>query len=177
MDVLRDLFDERIIEIINLFIRNPEKQYSLSEVANTTKINITTTFRILNKLVSKNYVKATVIGKIRVYQLEKNEKTRNLLGFLKKEGDPLQKFVEEISPHPRIKKIVLESKDGSNAKILMVGDFLPTDKINKLINQIKDKHKFNITFVEISEKQYEGLKNFKNYNLERKIIWDRKKTL
>ncbi|MBR9706413.1 helix-turn-helix domain-containing protein [Candidatus Pacearchaeota archaeon] len=174
MEVLKDLFDEKILEIINLFMENPEKRYFLSDVANITKINVTTTFRILNKLVSKGFLRATIVGKVRIYQLEKNEKTRELIKILKKEGSALDRFVTEVSTHPRIKKIILESKDKNHAKLILVGDFLPQSKINKTIEDIKSKENFVITFVEINENQYEGLRSFKNYNLEKKVIWQRK---
>lgn len=175
MEILKDLFDEKIIEIISLFIENPEKQYSLTQVSNLTKINVTTTFRILNKLVAKEFLKTTVIGKIKVYQLEKSKKTLELIHILKGgKEEPLQEFIKQISPHPRVKKIILESKDNYSAKILIIGDFLPTEKINRICEEIKNKYNFKINFVEISENQYAKLRDFKNYELEKKIIWERK---
>jgi len=169
------LFDEKIIEVISLFIENPNKKYFLSDVSNKTKINMTTTFRILNKLVSKRFLRATVLGKVRIYELEKNEKTQELLKILKGRKSILDKFIEEISVHPRIKKIILESKDKQGAKVILIGNFLPEAKIKKSIEELKNKKNFNISYVEISENQYEKLKNFQNYELEKKVIWERKK--
>ena len=160
MEVLKDLFDEKIIEIITLFSENPEKRFFLSDVANQTKVNVTTTFRILNKLSEKDYLKTTIIGKVRFYQLAKNEKSLALMNFLKKDtSNPLQKFVNSISNHPRVKKIILETKKENSAKLLIVGDFLPQEKINKSCEEIKNTEKFKINYVEISENQYEKLKN------------------
>jgi len=175
MEILKDLFDEKIIAIINLFIKNPGKRYTLTDIANLTKVNVATTFRILNKMVSKGFLKTSLIGKVKIYQLERNEKTTALLKILKKET-PLQKFIDDISVHPRIKKIILESKEEKSAKLLMIGDFLPSEKINKLCEKIKEKDHYNITFVELSENQYLKLRDFKNYNLDQKIIWERAKT-
>lgn len=171
MEVLKDLFDEKIIEIINLFVENPEKKYFLSDVANKTKVNITTTLRILQRLSEKGYLKTTAIGKARFYQLEKNEKTMALLKFLEKESAPFQYLISELTKIPRLKKIVLESKENNSAKVLLIGDFLPTEKINKLIEEIRFRDNFKISFVEITENQYEKLKNFQNYDLEKKVIW------
>jgi hypothetical protein len=171
MEVLKDLFDEKIVEVISLFVENPEKKYFLTDVSNITRINITTTFRILNKLVSKNFLKQSLVGKIRLYQLEKNEKTLELIRLLKKTSTPLNDFIEEVTTYQKIKKIILESKDKDSAKILIVGEYLPQDKIQRLIEKIKQKNNFLITYVEINEKQYEGLKNFQNYNLDKKMIW------
>ena len=153
MEILKDLFDERIIEILNLFVENPEKQFSLTGISNATKINITSTFRILNKLVDKEILKVIFIGKIRIYQLEKNKKTIELVQMLKRKENPLQEFAQQISSHPRVKKIILESRENNSAKILIIGDFLPTEKINRLCEEIKNKYNFKISYVEISENQ------------------------
>jgi sugar-specific transcriptional regulator TrmB len=173
MDILKDLFDEKVIEIVNLFLDNPEKRFCLTDISSLSKVNIATTFRILNKLISKGFVRTIVIGKVRIYQLEKNEKTLALTKLLRKDSNPLQSFVDEISKHPRVKKIILESKDKKSAKIFIVGEFLPIDKINKTCDKIKQEENFSISFVEISENQFKGLKNFGTYHLDKKIVWQK----
>jgi DNA-binding transcriptional regulator YhcF (GntR family) len=175
MEILKDLFDEKIISIVMLFVENPEKKFFLTDIANQTKVNLTTTFRILQKLSEKGFIKTTALGKARFYQLEKNEKTHALSQFIKKDSsDPVQKFIDNISEHPRVKKIILDSKKNDSAKLIIIGDFLPQEKLNKACDEVKSLYKFKISYVEISENQYEKLKNFENYNLEKKIIWKRK---
>jgi len=171
MDALRDLFDERIIEIMTLFMENPGKKFFLSDVANKSKVNITTTFRILNRLVKKGFIKSSIIGKTRAYELEQNQKTMQLLKLLKKEDDPLQTFIEFMSNFPRLKKIILESREKRGAKVVLVGNFLSKEKIEKKVNDIRDKYNFYIKFAEISKDQYTKLKGFKSYGLDEKTIW------
>jgi len=173
MDILKDLFDEKIIKIISLFIENPGKKYFLSDVANITKVNITTTFRILNRLSEKGFMKTAVIGKVRNYQLDYNEKTRELMKILRKDEDPIQKFISLISNRPRLRRVLLESKEGNNAKIILVGEFIPQEKITLIVNQIKKEYNFTINHVELSEEQYIKLRDFKNYDLDKKIIWEK----
>jgi len=174
MDVLKDLFDEKILKIISLFIENPSKRYFLSDVANSTQVNITTTFRILNKLAEKGFLKTAVIGKVRFYQLDYNDKTKELMKLLRKEEDPIEKFISSVSEHPRVKKIILESKDSNNAKLILVGGFLPEEKINRIINTIKENSGFKINYVGLSEEQYIKLREFKDYGLDKKVIWEKK---
>ena len=117
MEILKDLFDKRIMSILNLFIKNPEKEFYLSEVSRLVKINISTTFRILNKLVEKNYIKANLIGKVKVFKFEKNEKTFALTKFLQKDDkDPVQEFIEAIKNQARLSKIIIESRTNNYAK-------------------------------------------------------------
>ncbi len=173
IEVLKDLFDEKLIEIINLFIERPTKQFYLSEVAKLAKVNVATTFRNLNRLVSQGILTIKVIGKIKLYQLNRNEKVDSLIKMLRKEeGSPIDEFVAQIKEHPRVRKIVLESREKNKAKVLLVGDFIPQEKVNKIIEKIKNEHNFKIDFVEISEKQFDGLN--KMYNLNRKIIYEKR---
>jgi len=171
MEALKDLFDEKIVGVVELFIENPGKRFFLSDIANKTKINITTTFRILNRLVEKDFVKSTIIEKTRAYELEQNKKTQELMKFLRKEEEPMQLFIQEVSTYPRIKRIILESRDKRGAKIIIVGNFIQKERIDKKINELKIKYNFDINYVELSEEQYKQLKGFKSYSLEERIIW------
>jgi DNA-binding IclR family transcriptional regulator len=72
MEILKEIFDNKLVKIITLFVDNPDKKYSLSEIAELSKINITTSYRILNQLISKKIVKLVRIGKAKLYELEKN---------------------------------------------------------------------------------------------------------
>ncbi len=173
--ILKELFDEKIIKIIEVFIKHPEKKFYLSEVAALSGINISTTFRILKKLESQKFIKTTIIGKIRFYQLEKGEKVNALLKFLRKEKeDPFQEFLEKLVEYPSVKKVVLESKGAKEARILVVGDYYPLNRIERIKNEIEKKYGFKIKYVRISEEQFNGLKELGDYSLDKKIIWERK---
>ncbi|MGV8151943.1 MAG: helix-turn-helix domain-containing protein [Candidatus Nanoarchaeia archaeon] len=171
MDILKEFFDEKVIDIMNLFFERPEKQFYLTEVSHLSKVNITTAFRILNKLTQKGFLKASMIGKTKVYELEKTEKIRNLSKIMIKKEGPLNEFVERIKIFPRITKIILEAKSNSSAKLIIVGELVPHDKLLNICNDIKSKYNYIIDFVDISENQFQKLKDFSNYNLEKKVIW------
>lgn len=176
MNILRELFDEKIVRTINLFLKYPEKQFYLTEVSKLSKVNVSTSLRILAKLVSQGFIKTVSIGKVRLYQLEKSEKTHELMRVLKSEDkSPLEEFIEKITESPRVKKIILESRKLNSAKVIIVGDYFSKERINKVCEDIKRKYNFGISFVEISEGQYAGLKNFEAYSLDKKILWERKK--
>ena len=85
IDVLAGLLDEKLIKIISLFMKYPDKQFSLSEVSQKSGVTTATTFRILNKLVKQNLIGATIIGKSRIYRLSRGERASLLAKFLKKD--------------------------------------------------------------------------------------------
>jgi hypothetical protein len=172
-DVLRGLFDEKIISVLNVFLDNQNERFSLSQISSLAKVNITTTLRIIDRLIRQELIELTVIGKSKVYRFKRNEKTLALNNILKKEGE-LSEFIEGIKQLPKVKKVVLESKTVHSAKVLIVGNFLPLDRIESLVNNIKTKSGFKIHFVEISEKQYEDMEKMDLYELGKKIVWERK---
>src|SRR3989344_2536471 len=151
-DVLRELFDEKIIKIINIFLDEPEKHFSLTQTSSMSKVNVATTLRILERLVKK--------------------KTIALNRLLKKE-EHITDFIEKIKEIPKIKKIILESKTDDGAKIIIVGNPVPSDKVTAIIKEIDGKYNFKIQYVEFSDEQFEGMEKMGLYNLNKKIIWDR----
>jgi hypothetical protein len=175
LSILKELFDEKVVKIINLFFEHPDKQFYLSEVSNLSKVNIATTFRILNKLVIREFLKTNTIGKIKLYYLNRNEKTLALSRMLTRGKDPVTEFIEKIKISPGLGKIVLESRGRSSAKVLLVGD-VSEERAARICEEIRNKYKFAIEFIVISEKQFHGFKNFQDYRLERKLVWERKDT-
>ena len=73
----------------------------------------------------------------------------------------------------KIKKIILESKTDDGAKIIIVGNPVPSDKVTAIIKEIDGKYNFKIQYVEFSDEQFEGMEKMGLYNLNKKIIWDR----
>ena len=172
IDILRDLFDEKIIKITSLFLEEPEKPFSLTQTASSANVNVATTMRILDKLVKKEILELIVMGKSKFYKLKQSEKTLALNKLLKRE-EHLTEFLDRIKQHPRVRKLILESKTADSAKLLIVGEYLPTEGINSLIDEIRRKYNFIIQFVIISEKQFEQMEKQGFYDIGKKILWSR----
>lgn len=175
VDILRELFDEKVISILRLFMSFPEKQFYLSEISEKTKVNIATAFRILNKLNMLNYIKSLEIGKTKLYQLDKSDKTRTISNMMRGERkEPLEDFIERIKLLPRIKKIFLDFKSENRAKLLIVGEFLLRERIERICSEIKQRYNFIIEFSEVSEKQLENLSAFLINDFDKKLLWEKK---
>ncbi len=172
IEVLRKIFDEKIISIIDLFLSNSERKFSLSEVSEESRVNITTTLRVLDKLVKNEIIEITLIGKSKFYKQKQSEKTIYLSKILKKE-DHLSEFIDRVKSNLKVKKIILETKTSNSAKILIVGDSISKEKLNRLIDEIKNKHNFRIQYVEMPEKQYQDLQNLGLFDISKKVIWER----
>ncbi|MCA9485215.1 MAG: hypothetical protein KC506_00015 [Nanoarchaeota archaeon] len=174
VDLLRDLFDEKIVKIISVFLEEPDKQFSLTQTASESKVNIATTLRIIDKLTKKDILEQTLIGKSKFYKLKRGEKTLALTRLLKKE-EHLSDFIDSVKKIPEVEKIILETKSNSEAKLLLVGNDIPEEKIKEATKKIKEKHNFKIEYLEISNKQFEEISRLELYDLNKKIIWDSSK--
>jgi len=176
IDLLAGLLDEKLIRIMKVFIKNSDKKFYLSEIAKISKVNPASTFRILNKLVKEEFVKAAVIGKVRMYKLSSEERARSLSKILKEDdSDPLKKFVDKIKMIPRISLVLLDSKTTNSAKVIVVGEYSSKERIETLANEVNDSCNFKIEFVEINVRQFKELRSLKTFDLNKKILY--KKTI
>ncbi|MCK5450122.1 winged helix-turn-helix transcriptional regulator [Candidatus Pacearchaeota archaeon] len=175
INVLTGLLDEKIIKIISLFMKDPNKKLYLSEIARLSNVNTATTFRILNKLVKERLVYATVIGKVRIYQLSRGERVDSLTKLLKKEedNDALDEFCDKVEILNGIRIVLLDSKTNNNAKVIVVGEYAYRERIERICNDIFNQKKFQIKFVELTCRQYDGLKGLNTFNLDKKILFKR----
>lgn len=169
--ILKGLFDDKLVKIMTIFVNHPEKQYYLSEIARLSGVNATSTFRALNKLVAQEFIKANLIGRVRMYQLAKGEKANALSSLIKKDdGGPLDYFVERIK-NTRVDRIFVDSRDLKSAKLILVGTLL-SKNAEKVIEEVQNKYQYNIDFVEISEKQFRDMKKFNTFK-DKKVLWKR----
>ena len=171
IEILRDLFDEKIISILNELLENQDKQLSLTHISSLSKVNIATTFRIINKLIEKDIVELIHIGKSKYYKLKQGEKS-NFINNLLKKDKPLTEFIDKLKHYSRIKKIIFENKTKDVAKLFIIGNSIPIKEIESLIIEIENKYNFKIQFIELNEKQYQDLEKMQLYNLGKKIIWE-----
>ena len=159
VNVLTGLLDDKLIRVISLFTKHPEKKFYLSEIARLSDVNTATTFRILNKIVLQDLVKATVIGKARTYQLSKSEKAQSLSKMLKRDdSNVLDDFCEKISMFPRVRLVLLDSKSMNDAKLMIVGEFPSKERIERVVSDIFNERRFKISFVEFNIQQYKDMK-------------------
>ncbi len=85
MDIIRCLIEKKTLKILDLLIKNKQKYSHLSEISKQSRIPVASTFRIINRLASINLVEVTIIGKMKIYRISLNNKTKNLESIIKYE--------------------------------------------------------------------------------------------
>ena len=80
-DLLKEVFDEKVTSILRIFLENPTKDLTLTDISEESGISISTAHRKLNKLISGNIVNANRkenAKKIHSYRLGRSEKVSTL---------------------------------------------------------------------------------------------------
>lgn len=78
MSVFEELIDNKLLKILKLLLNNKEQQFHLQKISQDTKVPVSSVFRIMKKLVKLELVEQIVIGKVKIYKIAHNEKTKQL---------------------------------------------------------------------------------------------------
>ena len=172
--ILQELFDSKILAIIKLFFKYPEKQFYLLEISKGSKVSSATTFRIVNKLVSLELLKQIPITRIKLYQLNDNENVEFLKGFIKDDVQVLKMFLDQVKTIPGIEAIILHGKEMPNrANLLIIGTDVDSEQIKTLCAEIKEKYNFTISPLTLAKEQYDQMSQMGLYSGQKKIIFER----
>ena len=174
IDVLKQLFDKKILRIIHVFLQNKNKQFYLRELSRAANVSPATTYRIIGKLVKAGIIEEIKISKFKVYKIIINEKTKGLSKLLKEEVNPLEIFVDKAKEIKGIDSIILHGKKtNKSSNILIIGKDDVSKKVDGVVMDIKQKHNFKIDFLILSKQQFKQMTKLGVYSGEKKILWER----
>ncbi|MAG08715.1 hypothetical protein CMO89_04525 [Candidatus Woesearchaeota archaeon] len=87
LNLFEGLIEPKVNAILLGFLSNKNELFHLKKLSRLSKVPMSSTFRIVRKLVSLNIVRVVKVHKFKLYQVEANEKTKALEGLLvKNEG-------------------------------------------------------------------------------------------
>ena len=84
-NLLLGLIDPKIERILKVFMQNKGQLFHLKRISALSKVPLTTTFLIVNKLTHLEIIAISKIGKLKLYKLAENKKTSFLETILKNE--------------------------------------------------------------------------------------------
>ncbi|PIY60285.1 hypothetical protein COY95_02565 [Candidatus Woesearchaeota archaeon CG_4_10_14_0_8_um_filter_47_5] len=170
-----ELFDTKKLQVLSLFLKEPDKQFYLREVSRNARVSPATTYRILRAFTSKNIIAETTISRFKVYQLVHSEKTDLFAKMLLSQEDPLQEFIRIITAELQsLEKIILFDQSKKNkASLLLIGENLSQKAVNAAVHDIKSRHNFLISFLTLSQEQYDQMAQLGIYGKSQKILFER----
>lgn len=170
--VLEGLFDKKRIEILRVFLAEPEKQFYLREVAKFARVPPATTYRILDLLIKLEVLEIKTVSRFKVYQLNKSENTKFLDAFLKEQPLILDMFVDQVKTMGGVERIVLHGKpETDKANILIVGRGVDQGEIKRISADIWERHKFKLSSLTLESEQYEQMTRMGLYPGQKKTLF------
>jgi len=174
INILKQLFDKKILRIIDVFLQNKDKQFYLRELSRDANVSPATTYRIVGKLVKAGIIEEIKISKFKIYKIIINEKTKGLSKLLKEEVNPLEIFVEKVKNIEGIDSVILQGKKtNKSVNVLIIGNDNVSKKIKSITSDIKQKHNFNIDFLTLSDLQFRQMTKLGVYSGDKKVLWER----
>lgn len=172
--IFEDLFDKKIIAILKILFREKSKKYYLQELSELSKIPIATTLRILNKLEKLELITVEKISRTKLYYIIENKKTAILSNIFKVDKRILDIFIEQIKELPNLKSVILHGKEHPDkANVLLIGEDLDPGFIKHICADIKEKYKFSLTTLSLTENQYEQMSHMGLYSGNKKTLLEK----
>ncbi|MFW5991088.1 MAG: hypothetical protein ACOCQX_02560 [Candidatus Nanoarchaeia archaeon] len=174
LSLFEELFDKKIIAILKTMFQESRKQFYLQELSQQAKVPMATTLRILNKLHRLDIVEVSKISRFKLYHLKDNKKVKFLASIFKMDLRIMDKFVAMAKELPGLKKIILHGKEHNDrANVLLIGDDIDTGEIKRICAEIKEKYKFTITPLSLTETQYQQMSEMGLYSGNKKVLLDK----
>ncbi|MFC1801313.1 hypothetical protein ACFLZB_02525 [Nanoarchaeota archaeon] len=174
IELVRGLLDDKKLAVMEILFNAHEEMY-LSEIAKQSKVPVASCFRIVGGLVKLNLVKMTKIKRLKLYSIDKNEKTLFWGNILKRGVQVLDDFMRMVKDMPGLQEVMLhgeEMKDRAN--LLIIGEGLDEGTLKGAVSDIRDKYGFNITYLPLTLLQYKQMSAMGMYGEKKKVLWAKK---
>jgi len=168
------LIDNKTISVIGLFIKNPDKEFCLNEIANLSSVPIATSHRILKKLIKLDLIRFNKIKSLRLYKLNQSDSINFLLPLFDDSDAHIGEFVDLIKSDPNIQSIMQygkESKDRLN--LLIIGINIDSEPIKGAVYAIKEKYDITLNTLVLEPDQYEQMIEMGLYSGKKKSLFSR----
>ncbi len=173
INLLEELFDQKMLRILRMFIANKDNQFYLREISKQCKVPVATTSRIIDKLLKLSLIKIIKIKKFKLYQLHTdNSNIRYLESFLREEKRILDFFLDAIKSMNGIISVIQHGevlKDRAN--ILVIGEGIDAAELKRIVAEIKEKYKFTISYLVLTEIQFRQMSTMGLYSGKKKVIF------
>ncbi|MBT3297652.1 hypothetical protein HN385_01910 [archaeon] len=77
-NLLDGLVEKKTLAILKTLSNNQNQIYNLNYLSTQSKVSISSTFRIVKKLCKSKFIKEIRIGKTKLYQFSKNNKSNQI---------------------------------------------------------------------------------------------------
>ena len=80
--LLEEIVEHKVFNILKTLAKSPKKLFHLNSLASNSKVPVTSTARIIKRLVKISLAEEVKVGKLSLYKLSENKKTKQLRDIL-----------------------------------------------------------------------------------------------
>lgn len=173
LNILEELFDQKMLRILRMFIADKEKQFYLREISKDANVPVATTARIIDKLLKLELIKLIVVKKFKLYQLNAdNPNIKYLESFLREEKLILDIFVDAVKNLSGVTSIIQHGEImKERANILILGENIDGAELKRIVAEIKEKYKFTISYLTLAREQFQQMSKMGLYSGEKKLLY------
>lgn len=170
--LLEQLFDKKKMNVIKQFLAQPDREWTLVELAKSSRVPNATTYRILNKLLNLELIQETKIKHLKTYKLSESNAAKYLGKILETGDSALNAFADLIKQVPGVQQVVTHGKQEKNkANVLIIGEGVDSTMVNGVVSKIQDDFKFTIITLSLAPQQYEQMVSMGLYPGVKRVIY------
>ncbi len=172
--LLSELFDKKILKVLNVFFENKDQEFHLREISSTSKVPLASTHRIVKKLADMGLIQYIEIKKFKLLKWSDSDKARKLELLFVGRKNPLEFFKDLIKEIEAITTIILygtPSRDG--ADLLIIGNEINANDIKSATTKTKEKFGFTVNTLLLNDEQFDQMNRMGLYPKNKKIIYQR----
>lgn len=174
LNLLEELFDDKKLRVIKLFLQNKEKQFYLREISKQTKVPVASTFRIVKKLMELEIIKQIKVNKFKLYKTADNDNVAFLETFLREGKRLVQLFVERAKELSGIKSIILHGEETEEkANLLLIGTNIDSNEVKRICAEIKEQYNFTISPLTLTQEQFTQMSNMGLYSGKKTVLFEK----
>ena len=172
--LLEQLFDKKILVIIRYFIKNPNQNFYLREISKATRIPVSSTFRIINRLVEIKLLQIHKFKAFKLYSWNDNEQAKYIQYILEQKKTVLDSFVERASQIEGIQLIILHGEaTKSQASLLIIGKNIDDSMLKELVGKAKEENDFTINYLNLQPEQFNQMAAMGLYPKKKTILFEK----
>jgi predicted transcriptional regulator len=171
--ILEELFDRKIIRVLQTLLRDRSREYYLQEISKEANVPMASTSRILTKLEALDILNVRKISRFKLYKAGENTKVEFLCKLFKEDRKVLEKFVELVKNIRGLRRVILHGKkEATRANVLLIGENMDAGDIKGICAEIKDRYGFVISPLSLTYEQYGQMSQMGLYSGTKKVLYD-----
>lgn len=172
-EIFEQLLDPNIVSLLKVLFNAHEELY-LRELARKAHVPAATALRTLRFLVQQGIVHVVAVKHIKLYSIEKNEKTQVLVRLFRKGVQVLDEFLSLVKGLSGLDAVYVYGEEGDErADVLLIGQGIDEGVLKNAVADVKAKHGFVVSYLVLTLEQYKQMSQMGLWSGQKRVVWDK----